>query len=278
MAREPLLKRKDKGASVAEAQELLNRAGAILDQDGDFGGGTEKAVREFQRASGLKVTGQMGRSTWRKLRALPHPSADIPTQAVAFIGKKEVGSRELYDATGSRPTWPGGASGVTIGVGYDLGYQSTFIDDWSDVLTAEQVAALALWLGKKGAAARPGPAALSGISIPWSAAWRVFIRKTLPQEVSNTRRTFARCEELPPLCLGMLVSLVYNRGTSMIDSKDSPGNRKEMRDIRAAVAAGRFADVPAALRSMKRLWPKLKGLRDRREHEALLFEQGLAQV
>jgi hypothetical protein len=77
--------------------------------------------------------------------------------------------------------------------------------------------------------------------------------------------------------MGMLVSLVYNRGTSMIDSRNSPGNRKEMRDIQAAVAAGRFAEVPAALRSMKRLWPNLKGLRDRREHEALLFEQGLAE-
>lgn len=277
MAKEPLLKRKDKGATVTEAQELLNRAGAILDPDSDFGGGTEKAVREFQRAAGLKVTGQIGPATWQKLRVLPPPSADLPTRAVAFIGREEVGSRELYDATGSRPTWPGGASGVTIGVGYDLGYQSTFDADWSMVLTPGQMAALRPWLGKKGAAAQPGPAALSDISIPWNAAWTVFIRKTLPQEVSNTRTTFARCEELPPVCMGMLVSLVYNRGTSMVDSRDFPGNRKEMRDIQAAVAAGRFADIPAALRSMKRLWPNVKGLRDRREHEALLFEQGLAQ-
>jgi hypothetical protein len=163
-------------------------------------------------------------------------------------------------------------------VGYDLGYQSTFDNDWSDVLTAKDISALRPWLGRKGALAQPGPAALRNISIPWNAAWKVFIRKTLPQEVSNTRRTFARCEELPPMCMGILVSLVYNRGTSMIDSLDFPGNRKEMRDIQAALAAGRFAEIPAALRSMKRLWPNLKGLRDRREHEAVLFEQGLGQI
>lgn len=55
-------------------------------------------------------------------------------------------------------------------------------------------------------------------------------------------------------------------------------SRKEMRDIRDAVAAGRFGDVPAALRSMKRLWPQGNGLRDRREREAKLFEEGLAEM
>jgi Arc/MetJ-type ribon-helix-helix transcriptional regulator len=51
--------------------------------------------------------------------------------------------------------------------------------------------------------------------------------------------------------------------------------RKEMRDIRDAIAEGRFADIPDALRSMKRLWPEGNGLRDRREREARLFEEGL---
>jgi len=79
---------------------------------------------------------------------------------------------------------------------------------------------------------------------------------------------------MPRLCLGALVSLVYNRGTST-DPAGLPGARKEMRDIRDAVAAGRFTDIPAALRAMKRLWPEGNGLRDRREREAKLFEEGL---
>jgi len=39
-----------------------------------------------------------------------------------------------------------------------------------------------------------------------------------------------------------LVSLVYNRGTSMCGADDS----REMRDMRDAVAAGRFEDIPAS--------------------------------
>ena len=109
----PVLKRSDKGPDVTEAQNLLNRTGAILDPDGDFGGSTEDAVREFQAASNIPVTGIVDAVMWKSLRALPEPSRDIPTRAVAFIGREEVSSRRYYELKKS-PTWPGGASGVTI--------------------------------------------------------------------------------------------------------------------------------------------------------------------
>ncbi len=271
-----VLKLHDNGADVTEAQGLLNRAGAILDPDGSYGSGTEAVVREFQTANGLPVTGTIDADTWQKLRGLPEPSPDIPTRAVAFIAREEVSSRQYYDTKCARPTWPGGASGVTIGVGYDLGYQGKFDADWSDLLTPAQMDALRPWLGRQGATASAGPAQLQAISIPWHAAWTVFIRRSLPGEITLTRATFHGPVAPPPLCLGVLVSLVYNRGTSMTDSSQSPGNRKEMRDIRDAVAAGRLGDVPAALRAMKWLWPEGNGLRDRREREAKLFEEGLA--
>jgi Putative peptidoglycan binding domain len=271
-----VLKLHDNGADVIEAQGLLNRAGAILDPDGDYGGGTEAAVREFQTANGLPVTGTIDADTWQRLRGLPEPSPDIPTRAVAFIAREEVSSRHFYDTQCARPTWPGGASGVTIGVGYDLGYQGKFDADWSDLLTPAQMDALRPWLGRQGTPASAGPAQLQTISIPWHAAWTVFIRRSLPGEITLTRDTFHGPVAMRPLCLGVLVSLVYNRGTSMTDSPQFPGNRKEMRDIRDAVAAGRLSDIPAALRAMKRLWPEGNGLRDRREREAKLFEEGLA--
>jgi len=274
---DPVLKLKDKGPDVSVAQDLLNRNGAILDADGDFGSGTESAVREFQTAAGLAVTGVIDAATWQALRALPEPSADIPTRAVAFIGREEVGSRQAYDKTCSRPTWPGGASGVTIGIGYDLGYQSTFEADWSDVLPADQIAALKPWLGVKGDPAKPAPNTLTHIVIPWHASWMVFIRRGLPQHVTMTRGAFTGVSQMPRLCFGVLVSLVYNRGASMTDSPNIPGNRQEMRDIQKAVREGRFQDIPAALRSMQRLWPPNSGLFLRREREAKLFEDGLAQ-
>jgi hypothetical protein len=194
---------------------------------------------------------------------------------VAFIAREEVGSRRLYDMN-SRPGWPGGASGVTIGVGYDLGYQATFEADWTGLLTASQMSALKQWVGIRGSGASAAPAALAGIAIPWSNAWTVFIGRSLPQNVSDTRNAFYRSREIPRLCLGVLVSLVYNRGTSMTDSVSNPGSRLEMREIRDAVANGRFSEIPTSLRSMKRLWPEPNGLRDRREREAKLFEIGLA--
>jgi hypothetical protein len=270
-----LLKLKDKGAEVAEAQGLLNRDGAILDPDGDFGNGTETAVREFQAARRLPVSGAIDDATWRALRGLPDPSPDIPTRAVAFIAREEVGSRKLYDTRWAQPTWPGGDSGVTIGVGYDLGYQTDFAADWSDHLSEEQIAALRPWIGIKGVAAQAGPPELTTVTIPWPGAWTAFVRRTLPVNVSLTRKTFSSPRPIPPLCLGMLVSLVYNRGAGMTDLSGRPERRKEMRDIRDAVAAGRLADVPAAIRAMKRLWPESKGLRDRRDREARLFEEGL---
>jgi len=273
-----LLKVRDKGADVIEAQGLLNRNGALLDPDGDFGPGTEEAVKELQADTGLPVTGIIDPATWLKLRGLAEPSTEIPTRAVAFIGREEVGSRKMYELQVTRPTWPGGASGVTIGIGYDLGYQITFESDWSGLLTPAQMSALRPWLGIKGQAAAAGPPQLTRIAVPWHAAWTSYIRRTLPQEISSTRRAFERAEQMPQLCLGVLVSLVYNRGTSMTDSPSLPGARQEMRDIRDAVAAGRFTEVPAALRAMKRLWPEGNGLRDRREREAKLFEEGLGVV
>lgn len=273
---DPALKLRDKGNAVTEAQDLLNRSGALLDADGDFGNGTLEAVREFQTTKGLAVTGIIDAATWKRLRRLRLPSADIPTRAVAFIGREEVSSRKYYDARCVRPTWPGGASGVTIGVGYDIGYQqATFKKDWAGLLSASQTALLTPWLGIKGDPAKAGPPNLTAVTIPWQAAWKAFIVRTLPQQVAATRKTFVGPVSLPPLCLGVLVSLVYNRGTSMTDSKDFPENRKEMRMVRDAVASGNLDKIPAALRAMKRLWKEGNGLRDRRDREARLFEEGL---
>jgi hypothetical protein len=106
----------------------------------------------------------------------------------------------------------------------------------------------------------------------------LFIRSSIPVHVSLTQNAFTGWQAMPRLCLGVLVSLVYNRGAGMNDPANQPGQRAEMRAIRDAVAAGRFSDVPAQLRSMERLWPVGNGLRDRREREAQLFEEGLAEV
>lgn len=106
--------------------------------------------------------------------------------------------------------------------------------------------------------------------------WQVFIRRTLPEHVGATRNDFKGSDALPRLCFGVLVSLVYNRGSGMKDSRSVPGDRTEMRIIKDAVSSGRWEEIPVHLRAMKRLWQEGNGLRVRREREAVLFEEGLA--
>ena len=269
----------DQGSAVAEAQDLLNRDGAILLDDGKFGAGTAAAVREYRAAHHLPDSTDVDAALWAQLRALPLPNANIPMRAVAFIAREEVSSRSYYEQFCAKPSWPGGASGVTLGVGYDLGYQADFERDWADQFSAAQIARLKKWVGIKGAPAQAAVTQLADISVPWHAAWEGYVRRTLPQEVKSTVSAFVppATVVLPPLCLGVLVSLVYNRGAGMTDN--SPNDpRKEMRQIRDAVAQGKYALVPDAIRSMRRLWAAGNGLRARREREAELFEVGLAKT
>ena len=273
---DPELRRGDSGPSVVEAQNLLNRDGAMLDPLGNFGSVTESVVLDFQDRNGITETGIIDAATWAKLRALPDPSPDVPIAALKLIVTAEVGSREEYLQRYMSPVWPGGDSGITIGVGYDIGQETKdFARDWGPVLPPSQVSALRPWVGKQGPPAQLGVAALGGVIIPWNPAWIVFIESSIPAYVVKTANAFPSTTKLSPLCFGALVSLVYNRGDGMVDSPPGSGNRKEMRDIRDALAAGRPQDVPAALRAMKRLWPNARGLRDRRDAEADLFEQGL---
>lgn len=266
----------DTGDDVKSAQLMLNRNGALLEADGQFGPGTENAVREFQSQAALPVTGQIDDPSWGALRQLPDPCPDIDTEAVTFIAQKEISSRAYYDSTECRPSYPGGASGITIGVGYDLRFEPSFDDDWGGLLPAATMVALRACAGKQGDNATV--AQLSGLTVPWGPAWTVYVHKSLPVYAQQTRDAFPGFDDLDPLCRGALVSLVYNRGTGMDDDPPGSGNRQEMRDIRAALAAGNPAAVPDALRAMKRLWPNTRGLRDRRDQEAALFEEGMARA
>lgn len=69
-----VLKKGAKGESVKALQALLIGYGYTMKSgtkvygiDGSFGGATDKAVRAYQKANGLKVDGSVGPATWRKL-------------------------------------------------------------------------------------------------------------------------------------------------------------------------------------------------------------------
>ena len=75
-----------------------------------------------------------------------------------------------------------------------------------------------------------------------------------------------------PHCQGSLLSLVYNRGSSLKGS-----SRQEMKDIQKSLEEDNASVVPSLIRSMKRLWNSSsnRGLVTRRENEAKWFEKGV---
>jgi len=201
--------------------------------------------------------------------------------AEALILNAEVGSPDDYSP---RPDWPGGSSGVTIGVGYDLGYMAPAAvgADWGPHLPAATVKRLQQVAGIKGDSARAAADALQDLSVPWDAAKAVFDACDVPRTVAETLSAFPGSGSLPADCFGVLVSLVFNRG-ALISSTDPAValRRIEMAQIRDALAQYRAADVPAYLRAMTRLWPPgagEDGLRARRNAEAQLFERGIASA
>lgn len=223
--------------------------------------------------------------------AAPLPKPDV---LVAMLSPKcrdaivvyETGGKAYYERViGEKPIWPGGASGVTIGCGYDLGHnsKSAFTDNWKHHLTTSDFALLERTIGLTGTAAKHALGGVDHIRIPWGVALDVFDVTTLPK---FTVFTFESLPELLDLanaglhghCIGVLVSLVLNRGASFRRVGD---RYREMRAIRDAIQTGTTAsvgEIPKHLRDMKRLWVNkgLDGLLARREDEAKLFERGLA--
>lgn len=207
----------------------------------------------------------------------------ISERAIAFIIKVEGLSHG---------EWPGGASGVTIGRGYDLGYHTTeeFVADWGRYLPQRIMERLRRTIGVKGEAAKALSESLRDIRIPQEVADRVFREVDVPRWIIRTAGVFPGYDYLPDDAQGALVSLVFNRGTAMgVNGKDSWDARREMRVIRDVLASFRDSGGPAgllpgvlrliaaAIRSMTRLWrgKNLGGLIVRREREAALVESSV---
>lgn len=197
--------------------------------------------------------------------------------AIDLIIASEVTDRASYERRLMRPTWPGGASGVTVAIGYDLGFATadSIASDWGPRLPASAITAMKSVMGKTGEDARAAVASVrQAISVPWDAAVEVFMVHDMPKWERIVLRAVPGAEKLPAGCFGVLVSLAFNRGASF--SKD--GDRyREMRDIRMHVVSGQWDLVPDDIRSMKRLWPSpsQRGLPIRRDAEADLWDKSL---
>ena len=236
-------------------------------------------IKSVQRKLNLLDDGKDGPKTWGAIMdSLNIDKQNITTpfskKAFDLILKYEIGGgRIYYDKYLKNPVWPKGASGITIGIGYDLGYNSLdqFEKDWKDKLPPEDFNVLKQAVGVKSikAAALADKLNLKSIFIPWEIALSVFENSTLPRFIEETKKAFPESEKLHPDAFGALVSLVFNRGASM-----EGDTRREMKEIRDLVPRKNYKAIGRRIREMKRLWvgKGLNGLLVRRDEEASLVE------
>jgi len=207
----------------------------------------------------------------------------ISQAAFDLIVQEETGGEAYYKLREHSTDWPGGASGVTIGCGYDLGYcrHDEFQRDWQGKIPDSMIGLLEDVIGIHGSPARSHAHELHGkVEIPWDVAIDVFRNHDVPKWEAIVEKDLANTDKLSGDSFGALVSLAFNRGDSFKTPRftwDATDRYREMRLIHQDMAAQRFAQIPALFRSMKRLWPEGGDLWRRREHEAVLFEKGLAR-
>jgi GH24 family phage-related lysozyme (muramidase) len=243
-------------------------------------GDTKERIKRIQSYLGVPADGVIGPTTLTALEnalfdekereaAAEHLSLTVSKKGLQQIVRHEISSASYYRKFLSHPTWPGGASGVTIGIGYDLGYNNgqQTRKDWSGKLPEMDLERLVAVCGLKGDGARQVLKNVESVSIPLEAAQSVFYESTLSRYAAATARVYPGVEDLHPNAQAALLSLVYNRGTSL-----SGPSRREMAAIRDLVVQKDYVGISEQIRAMKRLWEEkgLDGLLKRRDDEARL--------
>ena len=227
----------------------------------------------------MRPDGVIGPITLTRLEEIvEHALGGGPTSAAVLIVSKksldlivrsEITSEANYRQRLSQPSWPGASSGVTIGIGYDLGAtsRSQIEKDWRGGIRDTELERLLETQGVRGQSAAGLIAGLRDIRVPLVEAKQVFYRSSLPTYAKKVRRIYRGVEDLPGDAQGGLLSLVFNRGASLSGSR-----RREMKAIVDLVEAGDLAGIASEIRSMKRLWVGmgLDGLLKRRDKEATL--------
>jgi hypothetical protein len=204
-------------------------------------------------------------------------STEPSTDTLKLLLEFEVGGGEQYYTKYlSKFTWPGGASGPTVAIGIDCCYYSS--DELEKIfafLPANQRKLIKESTGKSGEKGKEYTKALrqAGIVVNWTDALSIFNRLTWPKFTKLAEKAFPGLASLHPNAYGAIVSLVFNRGTSM-----KGASRSEMRSLRDTYIPKKdYKNIAAQIRKMKRLWvgKNLDGLITRREAEAKLVETAL---
>src|SRR5208282_1404510 len=131
--------------------------------------------------------------------APPVPKALTISQAAIDLIVTEEDSGEAYYARHYQNfEWPEGASGPTIGIGYDCGYvtRDEATRDWSGIAD-NQLSAILRACGLTGEAAhRFVEASGRTVTISWDQAMREFAEREVPKWIARVQAKLPNCEML----------------------------------------------------------------------------------
>lgn len=190
-----------------------------------------------------------------------------------LLYKYEVGGGEsYYNKFLSKFTWPKGQSGPTIGIGIDIAYYtSKELANIFNFLSSDQIKLIQGGVGKSGIKGKEYTQILraANILVTWDQATQIFKTITWPKFASAAERAFPGLENLKDDAYGAIVSLVFNRGTSLTGD-----SRTEMRNLKKIIPSKDYTAMAEEIRKMKRIWEGqgLEGLLKRRDEEASLLE------
>jgi peptidoglycan hydrolase-like protein with peptidoglycan-binding domain len=241
--------------------------------DGQFGPGTEKAVKAFQGEKKLARSGVLDRASWDRLEvhvrnALGDRELRTAELLTGFRGDLDwVHEKEGHRG---RPYWPEGKSGVTLDPGVDVGHAAPDLVEnlYRPLLTAAQLDALRQVFGLRGQAAADAlqaSAELAAIRITNSQAVELmpFAARNYWREISDRFKALRRKRTLPSVQTALL-SLAYNRGA---------GNG-HLESLGELLEGKRWSDVSAKIAAMQQSHEQ-PGIRSRRREEGALIQAEL---
>lgn len=199
----------------------------------------------------------------------------ISKKSIDLIIQFEIGGREYYNRALQKVTWAGGDSGCTIGIGYDMGYntEKQFLADWSPSLNLNFVNALRPLCGIKGEKVKGLiKGEVLNVRIPYNIAYEVFVKSSIPRFYKAALSIYPDMIHLNEDTQGALVSMVYNRGTKLTGD-----SRVEMKAIVDLVTKQDYEGIAEEIEKSKRLWEhkNFDGLVLRREAEADLIRDSI---
>jgi hypothetical protein len=201
----------------------------------------------------------------------------LSKKVIDFIILKEITSIDWYNKRLIYPTWPKGDSGVTIGIGYDLGYNTRIqiSQDWGGRIAPKDLQYLLAVAGLKREAAKDAldaSALLRAVKVPYIEAHKVFVKSSVPRYLKMALAIYPELGDLKPDAATALLSMVFNRGNGLEGDR-----RREMRNIVPLVAAQDYDGIADQIEASKRLWvgKNLDGLVTRREKEAKFVREAI---